>query len=113
MATIKEVRAIAQALPEVVETPHFDRSSMRVAGKILCTFSSESDRIVLKFTPEDQHNLVADDPDALTPVAGAWGRKGWTEARIASLDEIRLDSLLRLAWATVAPKRLLKAVRSA
>jgi hypothetical protein len=108
MAVLDDVRRIAMALPEVVETPHFDSSSLRVAGKILCTFGPEGERVVVKFHPEDQRNLVEDDPQTLTAVPGAWGQKGWTHVRIADLDNERLGSLLRLAWATVAPKRLLK-----
>lgn len=108
MSTVDDVRRVALALPEVVETPHFESSSLRVAGKILCTFGSNGEQIVLKFTTEDQHNLVADDPAVLSPVRGSWGQKGWTEVRIAHLDVARLEVLIRLAWATVAPKRLLR-----
>lgn len=95
-------------MPEAVEAPHFDATSFRVNKKIFCTLGEASARIVLKFDPEDQANLIADNPDAITPVPGAWGRKGWTYATFASLSAARLETLTRLAWATVAPKRLLK-----
>jgi hypothetical protein len=113
MAVLDDVRRIAVALPEVVEAPHFDSSSLRVAGRILCTLGADAERIVLKFHPEDQRNLIDDDPETLTPVPGAWGQKGWTHVRIARLDNERLGTLVRLAWATVAPKRLLKAATAA
>ena len=39
---------------------------------------------------------------------GRWGLKGWTYLYYERLDAARLSELVRLAWATVAPKRLLK-----
>ena len=95
-------------MPQAEEAPHFDATSFRVNKKIFCTLGEAGARVVLKFHPEDQANLIADAPDAITPVPGAWGRKGWTHAAFAHLAEKRLETLMRLAWATVAPKRLLK-----
>ena len=97
-------------MPEAMEAPHFDATSFRVNKKIFCTLGEAAARIVLKFDPEDQANLIADAPDAITPIPGAWGRKGWTHAEFARLSEARLETLMRLAWATVAPKRLLKVI---
>ncbi|MGA0607138.1 MmcQ/YjbR family DNA-binding protein [Phenylobacterium sp. VNQ135] len=107
MLTRDDVRAAALALPEAYEEGHFDKASFRVANKIFCTVHLDEPRIVLKLDPEDQHNLL--DGDAVRPVEGAWGRKGWTYAYFERLqDGERLKRLLRLAWSTVAPKRLLK-----
>jgi hypothetical protein len=107
MLTRDDVRAAALALPEAYEEGHFDLPSFRVAKKIFCTVHADQPRIVLKLDPDDQHNLV--DGSAVRPVEGAYGRKGWTYVYFEPLEPQRLDSLLRLAWATVAPKRLLKA----
>ena len=106
MLTRADVRAAALALPEAYEEGHFDVPSFRVAKKIFCTVHADHPRFVLKLDPEDQHNLV--DAEAITPVEGAWGRKGWTYVWFEKLPPERLPELLRLAWATVAPKRLLK-----
>ena len=108
MLTEADVRRIALSMPEAVEAPHFEATSFRVNKKIFCTLGEAAERIVLKFDPEDQGNLIADAPDTVTAVPGAWGRKGWTHAAFAKLSEARLQTLMRLAWATVAPKRLLK-----
>lgn len=105
MLTREDVRAAALALPEAYEEEHFDVPSFRVAKKIFCTVHQDQPRIVLKLDPDDQHNLV--DGVRLRPVDGAYGRKGWTYAYFESLEADRLATLLRLAWATVAPKRLL------
>jgi hypothetical protein len=109
MPTHSDVRRLALALPETYEEPHFDLGSFRVNRKIFCTMGEDAARIMLKFDPEDQKNLVADDPAAIQPVPGYWGQKGSTYIQFAQLDEARLASLMRLAWATVAPRRLSRA----
>lgn len=105
MPTRDDVRATALALPEAYEEAHFDIPSFRVNRKIFCTVHLDHPRIVLKLSPENQHNLV--DGAAVQAVEGAYGRKGWTYVYFEGLEPARLPGLLRLAWATVAPKRLL------
>jgi len=106
MLSREDVRQAALSLPEAYEAPHFEAPSYRVKGKIFCAIHAERPRALLKLTPEDQHNLV--DGVVLTPVEGAWGRKGWTYLWYEKLAPERMPDLVRLAWATVAPKRLLK-----
>ena len=108
MASQDDVRRLALALPEAVEEPHFHLTSFRVNKKIFCTMGEEASPIMLKFTPEDQHNLVADSPGAIAPVPGSWGQKGSTHVQLGQLDEARLATLIRLAWTTIAPRRLLR-----
>lgn len=109
MPTHADVRRCALSLPEACEAPHFEATSFRVNKKIFCTMGENGAGIVLKLAPEDQHNLAADDSQAIKPVAGYWGRSGWTDVQIAGMAEERLHNLLRMSWALVAPKRLLKA----
>jgi hypothetical protein len=108
MLTYADVRRLALALPEAYEAPHFELNSVRVNKKIFCTLGADSPRIMLKFDPEDQKNLVEDDPSVIQPVPGSWGQKGSTYIQFAALDEAKLAALMHLAWARVAPKRLLK-----
>jgi hypothetical protein len=108
MLTRDDVRRIALSMPEAYEEAHFDLTSFRVARKIFCTMGEERPAIMLKLDPEDQANLVADDPERLQPVPGYWGRKGSTFVRFETMREAGLAALMRLAWAGVAPKRLLR-----
>ncbi|HEY9216919.1 MAG TPA: MmcQ/YjbR family DNA-binding protein [Phenylobacterium sp.] len=108
MATPDDVRRIALSMPEAYEEAHFEQTSFRVNKKIFCTMG-EPPRIMLKLDPEDQQNLVEGEPALVAPVPGYWGRKGSTHVRLEGLDEARLAQWMRLAWAGVAPKRLLKA----
>ncbi|HKP79812.1 MAG TPA: MmcQ/YjbR family DNA-binding protein [Phenylobacterium sp.] len=106
MLTHADIRATALALPEAYEEPHFDIPSFRVNRKIFCTIHLDQPRIMLKLDPEDQHNLA--DGEAITPVPGHWGRNGATFVWFEKLEPERLPALMRLAWANVAPKRLLR-----
>ena len=101
-----DVRAAALAMPEAYRDSHFDGEDFRVNKKIFCTLHADQPRAVRKLHREDQHNLL--DGEAVRPVAGAWGGKGWTYLYFEKLGPEMLPVLMRLAWATVAPKRLLK-----
>ena len=102
-----DVRRAALSMPEAYEAPHFDIPSFRVNKKIFCTVHADQPRIMLKLDPEDQHNLA--DGDVIQAVPGYWGRNGSTFVRYETLGPDRLAQLMCLAWANVAPKRLLKA----
>jgi hypothetical protein len=104
--THAEIRATALALPEASEEAHFGIPSFRVNRKIFCTIHLDQPRIMLKLDPEDQHNLA--DGEVIEPVPGYWGRNGATFVWYERLDPERLPDLMRLAWANVAPKRLLR-----
>ena len=107
MLTCDDIRAIALALPLAEESPHFDATSFRVKGKIFCTMDPASPRATLKFDPEDQHNLSQAHPGVVAPVEGYWGRSGWTVVACDALERGEVESLMRMSWARVAPKRLL------
>ena len=103
---LAEVRRLALALPEAAEGDDHGTPAFLVAGKIFCTLSPDPLRLTIKLTAEDQDNLVAGHPDAIAPVDGYWGRKGWTIVRPDQTNEATITMLLRLAWRIVAPKRL-------
>jgi predicted DNA-binding protein (MmcQ/YjbR family) len=81
-------------------------ASFRVGKKIFCTIHTQAPRIMLKLDPEDQHNLA--DGKVIEPVPGHWGKGGSTFVWYEKLEPERLPELMRMAWANVAPKRLLK-----
>ena len=99
-----EFRAIALALPEAVEQPHFDRPSFRVRKRIFATLRPAEARAVLKLSRLAQEALVASDPQtfAVTP----WAHQGWTSVNLERAEPAELRELIVEAWAEVAPKRL-------
>ena len=104
--THADIRAMALALPEAVEADHHGSPSFRVAGRIFCTLRQDRPRLMVKLGPEHQENFVAGWPDLIEPVPGYWGRKGATFVEFSGLEETLIATLLRIAWAGVAPRRL-------
>ncbi len=102
MMTPDDVRRLALALPEAQEGDDHGKPAFLVGKKIFCTLGEAS--AVVRLSPEDQHNLL--EPDVVEAIGGYWGRKGWTEVRLARVDAPRLGLLLRLSWDGVAPKRI-------
>lgn len=106
MVTPKKLRTLAMALTEVTEEPHFEKSSFRVRKKIFCTLDHEKGRAVLKLNENDQSVFCAYDPEAVYPVPGAWGKKGWTIFELGKSHKDLFTDALTTAYRTVAPKKL-------
>jgi len=106
MITPADIRVIALALPESVEADHHGFPSFRVGGKIFASLREDRPRIMVKLDPEDQHNFVLSHPGVIEPVPGYWGRKGATYVDTSTIDQALIETLLRLAWSRVAPRRL-------
>jgi hypothetical protein len=111
MATQDDVRRIALSLPQTSEADHFNAASFRVNKKIFAVLREEA-RVTLKLDPEDQANLSEGWPGIVTPVTGKDGRavsaarNGWTFVRYDLIEEDQLANLLKMAWSSVAPRRL-------
>ena len=113
----QDLRRIARALPEAYEDSHRGKPAFRVKTKIFAMLASPGgqgfmgldadDVAVLKLDREDQLNMAAAHPGAVTPTE-TYGHHGWTYVRLGRLDEADLAILVRLAWTHVAPKRLSK-----
>jgi hypothetical protein len=109
MITREDIRTLALALPQSVEADHHGIPSFRVAGKIFCTVHSDRPRLMVKLHPDDQHNLSEGHPGVVEPVPGYWGRRGSTFVAFEQCDAAFLESVIRLAWSSVAPRRILSA----
>jgi predicted DNA-binding protein (MmcQ/YjbR family) len=108
--TEQELRALALSQPEAAEAPHFEATSFRVKGKIFMTLGEGPDErfgAVLKLPPHIQEAVAQSDADTVQPVAGYWGRQGWTRIDFGRMEAEKLADLVALAWRQVAPKRLI------
>lgn len=102
-------RRTALSMPEAAEGAHQGHADFRVGGKIFATLAYEKDGCgVLLLDPEQQAELVGDEPEVFSPVPGGWGRRGATLVRLAKVKQGSLDVALRTAWSRRAPKRLLR-----
>jgi predicted DNA-binding protein (MmcQ/YjbR family) len=84
---LTRLRKICLALPEAEERETWELPTFRVRDKIFASLDvSEKGWGTVKLTPEQQEILMEAEPAAFKPAAGAWGRRGWTQVRLAAVD---------------------------
>lgn len=103
MATAGDLRRIALSLEGTSEAPHFDRAAFKVA-RIYVTIAADGRTANFKFAPDEQELKCITAPEAFSPVPNAWGRQGWTTARLDALSEAELTHALKIAWRHALPK---------
>lgn len=104
----EEVKKIALSFPESIESPHFEKTSIRVRKKIFATVDLRRQTLVVKLSVIDQSVFCDMLPALVRPVPGGWGKKGWTEVEYIHLDKEALTDLMKTAYCEVAPKSLLQ-----
>ena len=118
MATADDVRRFCLALPEVHEASHQHvamfyvgrrhfANTRSILNSHLADMGGDQPVAVIKLDREDELALIEANPGVLLPHR-YHARHGWAVLRLERADEALLGMLLRLAWASVAPKRLLK-----
>lgn len=103
MAEGADLRRMALALPGTTEAPHFDRVAFKV-DRIFVTLDADGRTASFKFTPDEQEFKCQLAPDVFAPVDNAWGRQGWTTARLAAASEGDLQAALEMAHAHAVGK---------
>ncbi len=106
MVSIETVRQVALSFPETDEHPHFDRKAFRVKKKIFATLSEKEMTLNLKLTLVDQSVFCAFDNTVIYPVAGGWGRMGFTTVNLKKVKKAMLKDGLTVAYCTTAPPKL-------
>src|ERR1700691_3790325 len=111
--TTKQFRQIALSFPETDERAHMRHPDFRVNGKIFATLGyPDKSWGMVKLTPEQQEELMNEEPKVFVPAAGAWGRKGSTTVRLKSAKKATVRRALEAAWRNTAPKALIDAYKS-
>jgi hypothetical protein len=101
-----QFRRLALALPDATEGAHMGHADFRHGGRIFATLGHPGAAFgMVKLTPDQQAMLVATTPEIFLPVPGGWGRRGYTNVRLAAADGATLKHALALAWQNCAPKR--------
>src|SRR5271168_4335723 len=96
---VADFRRIALSFEGAEEGSHMGPADFRVGGRIFATLASESKGYGnLMLTPEQQADLVAEQPEVFLPVPGGWGRNGATHIRLSEANEDLLTGALRTAW---------------
>jgi hypothetical protein len=104
MARAADLRRIALSLDGTTEAPHFDRAAFKVR-RIYVTLAADEKTANFKFTPDEQEFKCLLAPKAFQPVAGGWGRQGWTTATLSEMSVADLRQALDMAWRHAMPKR--------
>jgi hypothetical protein len=108
--TGRALRALALALPEVVEAPHFAKTSFRVGRKIFATMTADGTEAMVGVAPRAKlYALLKERPEAFFSYGGWTERLGALGVRLAEVDEALLGPLVVDSWRRVAPKRALAA----
>ncbi len=107
MISVKEAREIALGFDETDEKPHFERMAFRVRGKIFSTLSVEKKDVNFKLTPYEQTRCCeGQDPVIIHPVAGGWGRQGWTTIHLPKTTKKFFKKIMTVAYCNIAPLEL-------
>jgi YjbR len=104
MVTAADLRRLALKLEGTTEAPHFDRAAFKVA-RIYVTLAADGRTANFNFTPDEQELKCLLVPKAFTPVPNAWGKQGWTTAKLSALSAADLKSALDMAWAHAISKK--------
>lgn len=91
---------------EVIELPHFEKTSFRVNKKIFATLNIQKKQATFKLSAIDQSVFCDFDPNRIWPATGAWGKQGWTIFDLTALTDEMLIDALTLSYCNIAPKKL-------
>ena len=106
-AGVDRFRRIACGLPGAVESAHMGNPDFRVGGRIFATLSGQArGRGVLKLTPEQQAEFVAELPEGFEPGQGGGGRMGMTYIVLERADEQTMRGALLTAHRNVESKQV-------
>ena len=105
MVTIETFRQMALSLSDVVELPHFEKTSFRIKKKIFATLAEEKSIAMLTLSLIEQSVFCSFDKAIIYPVAGAWGAKGCTYFDLKKIKKIMLKDALACAYQNIIAKK--------
>ena len=103
MVPVARAREMALALPGTTAAPHMHRTAFRTPRRTFATIDDAAGDINLMLGPDLRDHFCEMAPQALSPVAGGWGRMGWTRCLLGAADEPLLAAALQAAHRLAAP----------
>lgn len=104
MLTQKTFREIALSFPGAEEMPHFDKSSFRFRKKIFATLRETENTAMIRLPLADQSVFCSYDKLMFWPVAGTWGKQGYTFVDLKRVKKQVLTEVLIIAWQHIQQK---------
>jgi hypothetical protein len=108
MASFADLRGFALALPGADEGLHMGGPAFRVGGKTFALWWAKGGRTILKLDAGRQALRFEVRPETFEPCPV--GRGTWSFVALETLEADELRALVTEAWATVAPRRLARAL---
>jgi hypothetical protein len=99
--TADDFRDIVLALDGAVEAAHMGHPDFRANGRIFASLHSADRFGMVKVSPEEQTVLLRDHPESFEPSAGAWGRQGCTNVKLADASRPAVRAAVKLAFAGI------------
>ncbi len=109
MADADDFKRLALGFKGTSAEPYMDRTAFRVV-RTYATLAPDGLTANIKLQPDEQEFKCLLAPDVFSPVAGGWGKQGWTTARLALASEAELIDALKIAWLRARLKKLPKAL---
>ncbi len=103
MVSPTSFRKAALSFTDVVEQPHFEKTSFRIKGKIFATMDIANKQVSLKLPSNEQTVYLLMKPAFASPATGAWGKQGWTRFDLTKVPAPVMREALKKAYETVAP----------
>jgi hypothetical protein len=104
--TPKRARELALAQEDASSYPHFDRIAFRTPRRTFATLAVNGSDLNFVVDLEQQAHFCKLAPHAIAPVAGGWGRMGWTRCELKSIDAATFKAVITAAHARAnAPLR--------
>ena len=111
MVTFEDLKQLSLLFPEVVEKPHFEKTSFRVKKKIFLTYDKKIHRATVKLSEIDQDVFSSADKNIIYPLDNKWGKQGWTFIELDKVNKDLFMDAITTAYCEVAPKKLAELVR--
>jgi len=106
--TADDFRRLALSMHGALESAHMGHPDFRANGRIFATLHSNDRFGMVKLEPGEQREFMREHPGMFEPSAGAWGRQGCTNVKLAAATEKAVRPAMTLAWEHVtsqpAPK---------
>lgn len=94
------------SMPEAIEAPHFEIISFRVRKKIFATLNVKENRACIKLPPAEQDLFCHISHHSIYAVPNKWGKYGWTNVDLKTVNEDMMKDVIRLSYRNCAPPKL-------
>lgn len=108
--TPAEFRKIALSFEGASEGAHGGHADFRAGGKVFASLGARvagsqapgDEWAMVKLSLEEQRTFMQADTDTFVPCAGAWGKRGYTNIRLAVADRKMVRAALEAAYASMS-----------